>query len=85
MSPAHPFIQTLADIPVDSRVTAHSIIAVKRVGPAIGQTDGVVGFESAHIDGVASERVVHSPHSTQGHPETIDEMRRILREHLGVR
>ena len=85
MSPTNRFIRTLADIPIDSRITAHSIIAVKKVGPAIGQTDGVVGYESAHIDGVASERVVHSAHSTQAHPETIDEMRRILREHLGVR
>jgi hypothetical protein len=82
MSPGHPFIRTLAAIPVDPRITAHSIIAVKRRGPPIGQTDGVVAYESAHIEGVASERVVRSSHSTQSHPETIEEARRILREHL---
>ena len=27
--------------------------------------DGVVAYSSAHIDGVASELVVHSGHSTQ--------------------
>jgi pimeloyl-ACP methyl ester carboxylesterase len=85
MSPGHPFIRTLADIRVDPRIKAHSIIAVKRHGPLIGQTDGVVAYESAHIDGVTSELVVRSGHSTQGHPETIEEVRRILREHLAAR
>ena len=63
-------------------VTAHSIIAVLGDGPVTGKTDGVVAYESAHIDGVASELVVRSGHSTQGHPETIEEVGRILREHL---
>jgi pimeloyl-ACP methyl ester carboxylesterase len=84
MSPGHPFIRTLADIPIDPRITAHSIIAVKKPGALIGQTDGVVAYESAQIAGVTSERVVRSEHSTQGHPETIEEMRRILREHLAA-
>ena len=82
MSPGQPFIRTLASIPIDPRITAHSIIAVTRTGALLGQTDGVVGYESAHIDGVASERVVRSTHSTQNHPETIWEIQRILREHL---
>jgi hypothetical protein len=82
MSPGHPFIRVLSSIPVDPRITAHSIIAVRRPGPPFRQTDGVVAYESAHIDGVASERLVRSSHSTQGHPETIAEVRRILLEHL---
>jgi hypothetical protein len=44
--------------------------------------DGVVAYESAHLDGVASEKVVHSSHSTQSEPETIQEVRRILRAHV---
>ena len=84
MSPLHPFIGTLADIPINPRTTAHSIIAVRKPGLLMGQTDGVVAYESAHIDGVVSEKVVRSGHSTQGHPETIAEVRRILREHLGL-
>jgi pimeloyl-ACP methyl ester carboxylesterase len=84
MSPSHPFIRTLAAMPVSSRITAHSIIAVRRPGSLVGQTDGVVAYESAHVDGVSSERVVRSSHSTQGHPETIAEVRRILLEHLAT-
>ena len=48
------------------------------------KNDGVVEYDSAHIDGVESELVVRSGHSTQGKPETIAEVRRILRLHAGL-
>jgi hypothetical protein len=60
---------------------AHSIIAVQGDGPPEEGDDGVVKYSSAHIDGVASEKIVRSSHSTQGHPETIQEVKRILFEH----
>lgn len=82
MSPGHPFLRALGASPIDPRITAHSIIAVLGEGPLTGKTDGVVAYESAHIEGVASELVVRSGHSTQSNPETIEEVRRILREHL---
>jgi pimeloyl-ACP methyl ester carboxylesterase len=83
MDPKSPFIRTLDSIPIASNVTAHSIIAVKNPhAPKEEWTDGVVDYSSAHIDGVASELVVHSGHSTQSEPETIEEVRRILIEHL---
>jgi pimeloyl-ACP methyl ester carboxylesterase len=85
MSPGHPFVRALNDLPIDPRIRAHSIIAVLGEGPITGKTDGVVAYESAHIDGVESEKVVRSPHSTQSHPETIEEVRRILAEHLEQR
>jgi hypothetical protein len=85
MSPGHPFLRALNDLPMDSGITAHSIIAVLGDGPVTGKTDGVVAYESAHIQGVASELVVRSGHSTQGHPETVEEVRRILREHLDLK
>ena len=47
------------------RVVKRTIIAVRQAGLLIGQTDGVVAYESAHLEGVASERVVRSGHSTQ--------------------
>jgi pimeloyl-ACP methyl ester carboxylesterase len=83
MSPGHPFLRALNDLNIDAGVSAHSIIAVLGDGPVTGKTDGMVAYESAHIGGVASEKVVRSSHSTQSHPETIEEVRRILIEHLG--
>jgi hypothetical protein len=66
-------------------VTTHSIVAVLGSGPVSGKTDGVVAYESAHFDGAASEKIVRSGHSTQGDPETILEVRRILREEVAGR
>jgi pimeloyl-ACP methyl ester carboxylesterase len=81
MTPGDPFIRTLAEIPVAPGIHAHSIIAVKGPGPPEGQSDGVVRYDSAHIDGVDSELVVRSSHSAQAKPETVEEIRRILRLH----
>ena len=81
MSPNHPFIRTIAEIPVAPGVHAHSIIAVDADGPLENGGDGVVKYVSAHIDGVESEKVVRSPHSCQSNPVTIDEVLRILRVH----
>jgi triacylglycerol esterase/lipase EstA (alpha/beta hydrolase family) len=81
MSPGHPFIKTIAEIPVAPGVHAHSIIAVDGDVPKETGGDGVVKYISAHIDGVESERVINSPHSCQSNADTIDEVRRILHLH----
>ena len=82
MSPGNRLIKSLSDIPVDPRIRAHSIISVNDDAPLEEAGDGVVKYESAHIDGVASELIVHSPHSgMQAAPETVEEVRRILLEH----
>jgi pimeloyl-ACP methyl ester carboxylesterase len=81
MTPGNPFIKTLAETPIAKGVIAHSIIAVRDDGPFEKGTDGVVRYESAHIDGAESELIVRSGHSAQGRPETIQEIRRILIEH----
>jgi pimeloyl-ACP methyl ester carboxylesterase len=82
MNPSHPFIKTLASIPVVEGITAHSIIPVLGDGPITSGDDGIVKYESAHIEGVASELVVRYGHSVQSHPQAIEEIRRILIEHL---
>jgi triacylglycerol esterase/lipase EstA (alpha/beta hydrolase family) len=84
MDASNPFLKTLAATPIADGVHAHSIIAVEGAGPVEDGNDGVVEYKSAHIDGVESELVVHSGHSTQATPETIEEVRRILYEHAGI-
>jgi hypothetical protein len=86
MSPHNNFILTIQDIPVVSSVQDHSIIAIETDGPVEEGNDGVVTYKSAHIEPVESELIVRpSPHSTQGNPHTIEEVRRILRLHLGLK
>ncbi len=82
MNPSHPFIKTLASIPMAQGVTAHSIIPVLGTGSVAAGDDGIVKYESAHIDEAASELVVRFGHSVQSHPQAIEEVRRILLEHL---
>ena len=81
MNPTNRFIVGLSEIPIAKGVVAHSIVGVEGGGPPAQGGDGVVKYSSAHIDGVESEKIVHSAHSMQGNPETIQEVKRILLEH----
>jgi pimeloyl-ACP methyl ester carboxylesterase len=82
MTPGSPVITVLAPAPLAPGVTGHSIIAVKGEGRFQQDTDGVVAYSSAHLEGMASELVVNSGHSVQQTPEAIEEVRRILIEHI---
>jgi len=85
MSPKSPTIRVLAEIPVATNVPAHSIIAVKEKFSDIHKGhDGVVEYTSAHVDYAKTEFICRSFHSCQDKPETIEEVRRILHEHLNV-
>ena len=85
MRPGAPLLEVLDTLPIAPGVEAHSIIPVKGEAPPDGQSDGVVRYESAHLEGVSSEKIVyHSQHSTQGRPEAILEVKRILFEQLGA-
>ena len=84
MSPRNNFIRALQEIPVAPSITVNSIIAVEGDGPVEQGNDGVVEYTSAHIEPVESELIVKSGHSTQGNPRTIEEVRRILRLHVGL-
>ena len=55
MTPGSPLVTALAPAPLAPGVTGHSIIAVKGDGPLEDETDGVVAYSSAHLEGVASE------------------------------
>jgi pimeloyl-ACP methyl ester carboxylesterase len=84
MNPNNPGLKAMAAIPVTA-VPAHSIIAVEGDGPHEEGDDGVVAYQSAHIDEAVSEKVVRWDHSCQGQPEVVEEVRRILLEHLATR
>jgi len=82
MRPGSHLLTTLAETPIAPEVTAHSIIPVGGDLPPEGQSDGVVSFESMHVDWAASELVIpRAGHSVQSNPQAIEEVRRILVEH----
>jgi len=82
MSPKNPLLLSIAEIPVVPGVKAHSIIAVQGEGDCHKGRDGVVAYQSAHVDYVESEFIVRSHHSCLNQPAAIAEVRRILHEHL---
>ena len=84
MSEENQLLKELAVLPLAPGVAGHSIIAVKPGMDIATGNDGVVEYKSAHIEGVESEFIVRTSHSSQDHPFTIEEVRRILLQHIGL-
>jgi pimeloyl-ACP methyl ester carboxylesterase len=82
MSPKNPTLLAMADIPVSPPIKAHSIVAIDGEEQPPEGGDGIVKYTSAHVDYGESEFIVRSYHSCLNKPETIEELRRILHEHL---
>jgi pimeloyl-ACP methyl ester carboxylesterase len=82
MSPDNPALLAVADLPFPPGIKGHSIIAIKGDEKPPEGDDGVVSYRSAHLEGVESELVVPYGHSCQMQPLVIEEVRRILIEHL---
>jgi len=80
MTRDNAFLGLLHDMPIAPGVETHSIIAVSHEDddPAVAH-DGMVTVESQRLEGVDSEVIVRSGHSTQRHPITIGEVARMLR------
>jgi hypothetical protein len=81
LSPSSSVLQTMNSIPMNSDVPYHSIIASKNKHLGPGGWDGLVAYESAHLQGAESEIVVASEHFVQDHPLAIAEVKRILLLH----
>ena len=76
-----PILTGLGELSPAPAVKLHSIIAIRPGTPAGVRTDGLVTYDSAHVAGVVSEKIVMTGHLCQDHPEVIGEVQRILGEH----
>jgi triacylglycerol esterase/lipase EstA (alpha/beta hydrolase family) len=83
LSPESSFMKATNLISLNDKIPYHSIIGtiVERPGP--GSTDGIVPYESSHIEKAESEKLVPAPHSAHKHPYAIHEIKRILALHAG--
>jgi pimeloyl-ACP methyl ester carboxylesterase len=82
-SPVLPVVRTAQKSP---RTDYHNIVGVSEEDGIMvrltGTGDGVVDYDSAHLDDVDSEITVGADHmNVHRHPRSILEVRRILREH----
>lgn len=87
LAPDSPILPVLLNAPQPPWLKCHNIVGVLPdkgfIGSVAGGTDGIVSYESAHLDNVASELKVAADHmSVNRHPLSILEVRRILLEHL---
>ena len=82
LNPDSGALKMLNLMPLSDRVIYHSVIGNTEGGGIPGGSDGVVPYSSSHLDNVRSELVVKSGHSVQQTPLAIQEVRRILLEHL---
>ena len=85
LEPNSPILTALSNMQPPRTIQFHSIIGSEKPTAVERSTDGVVPYSSSHLDGVASEKIVRSDHGVQKDPEAIREVRRILREQVGVR
>ncbi|MHC4955731.1 MAG: esterase/lipase family protein [Planctomycetota bacterium] len=84
LRPDNPVLVTAANLPIHPRVTYHSVIGDEHRAGATDGTDGFVPYWSSHLDGAASEVVLHSDHSVQAKPRATRETRRIILEHIAA-
>jgi pimeloyl-ACP methyl ester carboxylesterase len=83
LKPSNPAFPVVNEPPIS--VPYHSIIGNRgKSGPLADSSDGVVPYWSSHLDGAQSECIVPGPHGSCELPQTIAELDRILRLHLGT-
>ncbi len=87
LSPESPVFPVMIQARRAPWVKYHGIVGLVPEEGLFGRfaagTDGVVAYESAHMEDVESELTVPADHSTvHSHPRAVLEVRRILKEHL---
>jgi pimeloyl-ACP methyl ester carboxylesterase len=87
LSPKSPFFPVMLAAHEAPWVKYHNIVGLvpKKglLGSLMAGSDGVVSYDSAHMDDVQSELTIAADHTTvHGHPLAVLEVRRILLEHL---
>jgi triacylglycerol esterase/lipase EstA (alpha/beta hydrolase family) len=83
LKPTSPALPVINSVPIG--VPYHSIIGDRGKGDCPTCSDGVVAYWSSHLNGAQSECIVPGPHGSCQLPQTIAELDRILRLHIGIK
>ena len=81
-SPTNPMFAVVGTIPVRPDLPYHSIMGNTEAADTPGGSDGIVPYDSSHLEGAVSEKIVHSDHSAHRDPLAILKVQRILLQHL---
>ncbi len=71
-------MRALNELKISPSIPYYSIIGDHGRGDTPNSSDGVVEYNSSHLDGAKSELIVTSDHLVQQNPQGIAEVRRIL-------
>lgn len=82
LAPTNPMLKVLDGRPI--QVPYHTIVGDRGKGDTPKSSDGVVNYWSSHLRAAKSECIVPGPHGSCELPQTIAELRRILRLHLAT-
>jgi hypothetical protein len=83
LSPYDKAIGALQEMPFRAGVRRHSVIGDRGKGNTPDSSDGVVPYWSSHLAPVESETIVPYHHGVPDHPAAAEEVKRILKLHLG--
>jgi pimeloyl-ACP methyl ester carboxylesterase len=79
----NPILDSMANLPI--KVPFHSIIGHLGEDELADSSDGVVDYQSSHLDGAESEKVVPAGHAkVLTDPDAVAEIKRILEENIGA-
>jgi pimeloyl-ACP methyl ester carboxylesterase len=77
----NPILDSMASLPI--KVPFHSIMGHLGDDELVESSDGVVDYQSSHLDGAESEKVVPAGHANVlTSPEAVAEIKRILEENI---
>jgi pimeloyl-ACP methyl ester carboxylesterase len=82
LSPRSPLLRGLDTLPIHAPY--HTIVGDRGRGDTPNSSDGVVAYWSSHLTGAQSELVVPGPHGSYALPQTVSELKRILRLNLAA-
>jgi pimeloyl-ACP methyl ester carboxylesterase len=85
LMPGAPMVAALEKAPYRTGVTYHSIMGDRGKGDTPNSSDGFVEYWSSHQEGAASELIVPVGHESYKSPLAIEELKRVLRLHAGIR
>jgi hypothetical protein len=82
LSPRSPVLRALDTLPIQAPY--HTIVGDRGRGDTPNSSDGVVAYWSSHLTGAQSELIVPGPHGSYALPQTVLELKRILRLNLAA-
>jgi hypothetical protein len=82
LSPRSPVLRGLDTLPIHAPY--NTIVGDRGRGDTPNSSDGVVAYWSSHLTGAQSELIVPGPHGSYALPQTVSELKRILRLNLAA-